>query len=187
MFFVLEVGSGFVPVVGEAQDIAVLVGPGDQDWWVRGLAGVSLAVNLFTIGFAPNLGGFLRGGESVADGAADASRAAKGLDELTDAAEGASRAGVRRGVDRVPTPTVKGAGKIADAVPRRVPRNWSRVDIEDAITDYQRSIRIRKAEAADFDAIRGGGHVWARKAHYERIVLEEDFLRQLLRKLEDLR
>ncbi len=88
--------------------------------------------------------------------------------------------------NKVPTPSVKGIGKVADVVPKHVPKNWSKVDIENAISTYEKSIRLRKAEAEAFDAV-GGGHVWARKAHYERIVQEENFLRQLRRTFEDLR
>jgi hypothetical protein len=87
---------------------------------------------------------------------------------------------------KVPTPTLKGLGKVADEVPTSVPKNWSKADIEDAITDYELSIRMRKAEATDFDAKRGGGHLWSRQSHNKRIAQEEAFLKQLKRKLEDL-
>jgi hypothetical protein len=88
--------------------------------------------------------------------------------------------------NKVPTPTIKGAGKVSDLVPPHVPQNWSKTDISDAIPTYENSIKLRKAEAAAFEAV-GGGHVWIRKAHFERIVSEENFLRQLQRRLEELR
>ena len=81
---------------------------------------------------------------------------------------------------------MKGAGTVADVVPKSVPKNWSRDVIGEALSDYERSIAIRKAEATAFDAI-GGGHVWARKAHYERIVDEENFLRKLKQAMDELR
>ena len=86
---------------------------------------------------------------------------------------------------KISTPKIKGVGKVADLVPTHVPKNWSEADISDAISTYENSIKLRKAEAAAFDAA-GGGHIWTRKAHYERIVQEEDFLRQLKNRLEDL-
>ena len=88
--------------------------------------------------------------------------------------------------EKIPSPTVKGAGKIADEVPTSVPKNWNKADVDDAITDYERSVRLRKAEVVDFDATKGGGHTWTRKAHTERIAREEAFLRQLRRKSKDL-
>ena len=88
--------------------------------------------------------------------------------------------------NKIPAPTVKGAGKVADVIPKSVPKNWSRSVIEEAINDYKRSIALRKAEVARFDAL-GGGHLWARKAHYERIVGEENFLRKLEQAMEAMR
>lgn len=55
--------------------------------------------------------------------------------------------------NKVPTPTLKEGGKIADTVPISVPKNWSKADIEDAILDYERSIAARKAEQAKFDKL----------------------------------
>jgi len=60
--------------------------------------------------------------------------------------------------NKVPAPTVKGAGKIADPVPKSVSKNWNREVIKDAIRDYERSIAVRKAEAAEFDKMGGGDH-----------------------------
>ena len=53
------IAGGFVPGVGEAIDLGVLFGPGSTGL-ERTVAGVSLAVNFFTAGFAPNFGGFGR-------------------------------------------------------------------------------------------------------------------------------
>jgi RHS repeat-associated protein len=125
-------------------------------------------------------------------GAAASETGAAACEGATARAANAARAGrvarscPSRAPKKVPTPTLKSAGKIADAVPRSVPKNWSRADIEEAITDYQRSIKIRRAEAVDFEKT-GGGDFWRRKDHYERIVEEENFLRQLMRTLEDMR
>lgn len=76
-------------------------------------------------------------------------------------------------------------GKVANLIPSHVPKNWSKDDILDAISTCENSIKLKKAEAAAFDAA-GGGHFWTRKAHYERIVEEEVFLRQLKHRMEDL-
>jgi hypothetical protein len=90
-----------------------------------------------------------------------------------------------RNADKRPTPTVKGAGKIADVVPEYVPPNWTADDVRGAIEDYQRSIAVRRAEQQAFEE-EGGGEEWRRKDHYERIVEEENFLRQLQRRLKVL-
>jgi hypothetical protein len=87
--------------------------------------------------------------------------------------------------NKVALPTVKGISKVVDQVPTHVPKNWSKADISDAIETYRHSIALRKAEAGAFDAA-GGGYVWARKARFERIVQEENFLRKMLKRLEDM-
>ncbi len=86
---------------------------------------------------------------------------------------------------KVPLPRIKGEGKVADIVPENVPKNWTKPQISDAISTYELSIKIRRAEAKAFDAA-GGGHIWIRKAHYERIKEEEVFMRQLKKALEEM-
>lgn len=77
--------------------------------------------------------------------------------------------------------------KIADAVPKNgVPRNWTKEQITDAITDYETSIASRKAEQAAFDA-GGRGNVTERLAHARRITEEESFLKSLEKALENRR
>lgn len=147
-----------IPGVGEYMDLADFFNS-ELTSKQRNDAAKSFACNLFVAGVAPNQGGIRRAWRSAGDLAPR----------------------------KVPTPKLKGVGKIADAaVPKCVPSNWRKADIEDAILDYERSISIRKAEAADFDATRGGGHTWTRKSHNERIVEEENFLRQLRQKLDDM-
>lgn len=82
---------------------------------------------------------------------------------------------------KTPLPTMKPSRfglKIADEVPVAVPKNWSRAQIGDAITDYTTSIAVRKAEQAAFRAIGQGGTEGA-VLHAQRITREEFFLRQL--------
>jgi hypothetical protein len=72
-----EAGLGFVPVAGEAQDVAVLSDPASQ-WWEKCVSSISLAISGFTGTAAPNAGAFLRAG--------------KRLDEIHDAVEGVDAA-----------------------------------------------------------------------------------------------
>lgn len=89
----------------------------------------------------------------------------------------AARAG-----SKIPVPSLKSSPfgpKIGDAIPTNgVPRNWSRDQIEDAISDYRTSIGSRRAELAAFDAL-GGGSATQRLAHAQRITAEESFLKSL--------
>ena len=59
-----ETAGGFVPLVGEAQDLSVLFGS-QSSIAERSLAGGSLLLNLFTAGFAPNAGGAIRGSQRL--------------------------------------------------------------------------------------------------------------------------
>ena len=66
----VEVAAGFVPGVGEAQDVAVLADR-DASVGMKVLAGVSLAVSAATLGMAPNAGTFIRAGNRIADAVGD--------------------------------------------------------------------------------------------------------------------
>jgi RHS repeat-associated protein len=88
--------------------------------------------------------------------------------------------------DKTPTPTMKDSDfgpKVADEVPQGVPKNWSKPQIEDAITDYKTSIASRKAEQQAY-AAGGQGNEAQRVAHAQRITQEEAFLRSLEKALE---
>jgi RHS repeat-associated protein len=77
--------------------------------------------------------------------------------------------------------------KIGDPVPKDgVPKNWTKEQVADAITDYQTSIASRKAEQAAFDSI-GGGAATERLAHARRITEEENFLNSLFKAQENRR
>lgn len=65
-----EAGSGFIPLVGEAQDLAVVFGS-DSTIGERFTAAGSLIGNFFTAGFAPNAGGGIRASRRLS-GTADA-------------------------------------------------------------------------------------------------------------------
>ncbi|MEE4379301.1 MAG: DNA/RNA non-specific endonuclease [Candidatus Competibacteraceae bacterium] len=94
----VQVGAGFVPVVGEAMDVYTLFAP-ESTLLDRGLSVVSLGVNVVTGGFAPNFGGWARaarGATEVAGGVArhsdslvDMVRAGRNMDEVIAAARGA--------------------------------------------------------------------------------------------------
>jgi RHS repeat-associated protein len=95
---------------------------------------------------------------------------------------------VRAG-SKVSLPSLKASPfglKIADEIPKGVPRNWSGLDIQDAIVDYRTSIASRKAELAAYDAV-GGGDPKRRLGHARRISQEEAFLRSLERAWRDRR
>lgn len=59
-----EVGAGFIPGVGEAQDLSVLFGK-DSSGFERFFAGASLVVNVLTGGLAPNAGSYIRAGSHL--------------------------------------------------------------------------------------------------------------------------
>jgi RHS repeat-associated protein len=88
---------------------------------------------------------------------------------------------------KTPVPTTKSTPfgpKIADEIPGEgVPLNWSRSQIQDAITDYSASIASRKTELQTFEAA-GVGSATQRLAHARRITQEESFLRSLKKALE---
>ena len=71
-------------------------------------------------------------------------------------------------------PDVDATGKFHGHIPRYVPANWSRADMEEAARALEQSIRTRKDEL-----LRLGEEA----AHRERIRQEELFLRQLRKKL----
>jgi hypothetical protein len=83
---------------------------------------------------------------------------------------------------KTPPPTTKSSpfgSKVADPVPKSgVPKNWSKDQIRDAISDYKASIASRKAELEAFDAAKRGSAT-QRSAHAQRITREESFLRSL--------
>lgn len=83
---------------------------------------------------------------------------------------------------KAPVPTTKSSPfgpKVADPVPKSgVPKNWSKDQIRDAISDYKASIASRKAELKAFDAAKRGSAT-QRKAHAQRITREESFLGSL--------
>ncbi len=71
-----QVAGGFIPGVGEAMDLEVLIA-GDASGADKILAALSLAVSAATVGFAPNFGGALRSANdalSLADDAVDQGR-----------------------------------------------------------------------------------------------------------------
>jgi RHS repeat-associated protein len=59
------IGASFIPGVGEAMDLYTLFAD-DSAWWERGLAVLSLGLNVLTAGAAPNFGAVSRGAR-VAD------------------------------------------------------------------------------------------------------------------------
>ena len=85
---------------------------------------------------------------------------------------------------KLPVSTLKNSPfgpKIADPIPTNgVPDNWTKGQIDDAISDYQTSIASRKSELAAFDAA-GRGNATQRLAHAQRITQEEAFLRSLIK------
>jgi len=88
--------------------------------------------------------------------------------------------------EKVPLPKMKDSpfgDKIDDVVPKNgVPKNWTKDQIADAITDYQTSIASRRAEQSAFET---RGNETQRVAHAQRITQEEAFLRSLMKALEN--
>ncbi|MEW5994824.1 MAG: RHS repeat-associated core domain-containing protein, partial [Candidatus Zixiibacteriota bacterium] len=74
----VQIGAGFIPVVGEAQDVHVLVSR-DSTTGMRAMALGSLILNVLTAGFAPNVGGVARAADDIVEGADDAARAGQRL------------------------------------------------------------------------------------------------------------
>ena len=83
-----EMLEGCVPVCGEIQDAQVLFGS-DTPVWQRAIAAGSLAINLFTLGAAPNFGGAGRAADDLADVGEDLlGAAARQTDELVPSSKG---------------------------------------------------------------------------------------------------
>ncbi len=95
--------GGFIPGVGEAMDLYTALAP-DSSLLDRGLAGVSLAVNIVTGGVALNFGSWGRAARAIAEGAshvdevADAARAAR-LPARGTGERAAIEAARRRGIE----------------------------------------------------------------------------------------
>ena len=60
----VDVAGSMVPGVGETMDVMVLQDPTSR-CWEKSLALTSLTLNLFTAGYAPNIGGCLRAGKKM--------------------------------------------------------------------------------------------------------------------------
>ncbi len=74
--------------------------------------------------------------------------------------------------------------KIGDKIPDGVPKNWSKGDIEDAISDYKVSVGSRKKEA-EFFRTSGKGNKHQAKSHNVRIRQEENFIKALEKELDN--
>jgi hypothetical protein len=75
-------------------------------------------------------------------------------------------------------PTRDPSGRIHGDIPSHVPRDWRRGEIQDAIAEARGSLAARRGNQAIFGPDRG---------HDVRVVQEEQWLRQLLRRLDDIR
>jgi uncharacterized protein RhaS with RHS repeats len=164
--------AGFIPGLGAFADASnAIFYLFEGNYWEAAAAGFSAL---------PAVGDAFAAGRKVV-------RIAGKLEDLEDLGSLARKSKrVKKTSDKVPPPKVKGKGKIDGKVPDSVPKNWDKETIEDAITDYEHSIRVRKQELEKFDKLKGGGHRWTRKSHTERIAEEEKFLRQLRKRLEDM-
>lgn len=92
-------------------------------------------------------------------------------------------AGVAEGAqDRAPGedrfPSRDASGRIHGDIPDQVPRDWRSGEIQDAISEVEGSLAQRRGNQQIFGPDRG---------HDVRIVQEENWLKQLQRRLEDLR
>lgn len=75
---VAPIAGGFIPGVGETQD-AYVIFDSNARWWERGLAGVSLGANIFTVGLLPNFGGAARAAKRIANSGSDIAHSATRL------------------------------------------------------------------------------------------------------------
>ncbi|NJN45869.1 MAG: hypothetical protein HC808_04610, partial [Candidatus Competibacteraceae bacterium] len=153
----VQVGAGFVPVVGEAMDVYTLFAP-DSTLLDRGLSVVSLGVNVVTGGFAPNFGGWARaarGATDIAGGVArhsdslvDMVRAGRNMDEVIDVARAADE-GLDGLIDAART-----GGRLDEVLAsgRLAPEEITSLRSAGQLTDEQANAAITATRRANPDA-----------------------------------
>jgi RHS repeat-associated protein len=107
------IGAGFVPYLGDAMDVYDVAAPGSSAF-ERTVGGISLGVNAWTAGLAPNAGPIMRGAGMVADAFRGVSRGGRrAAGEVGQAVVRGSRETVQRAMSRAELDSILDSGVIS--------------------------------------------------------------------------